>query len=163
MAQVKKKPLQLPPILVCLGSVVQLSGDGIDLRWTAKCPKLFCPPDGRSIWAIYAKPKWSTDADFDRAISGREHRLMAALSLYEKWHEFEPISGSLFEQPRGFLFCAGPVDSIVYRSDKWTGKEQKYIHTFDTKPQAYVNRKTDPSIVSICGGRIIIGKDGIKG
>lgn len=163
--QIEKRPIKLPTPLIQLGTVENVIDDqGVKYKWTVRdqCG-LLCPTSGTSIFCLIAEPKQATREKFENAVNGNTEKVSKGMDLYEKWHEFDPESGSLVTPPRGFLFCVGRAASITYRSDKWVGKTRRYIHTFKIKPKVWVNKKIDPTLLVLTGGKIRTTKDGITG
>lgn len=161
-----KRPIKLPPVLIQLGRVISVTGMDAVFKFTASSKTLlWCPPSGSSLYCFpklwIAKP--STGQDFKKAVDSRWDETKAGVNLYQRWSEFEPASGSLGKPPRGFLFKVDRAQSIVYSSDKWVGRNRNYIHEFTSLPIVWANRKTDPTLLVLTGGRIKVQKRGITG
>lgn len=159
-----KKAIKLPDVLICLGRAVSVTGAEMSFKWPikAKC-QLFCSTTGATLYCLVATAKPSNKADFEKALKNKHDQVATGMKLYESWHDFDPASGSLVRAPRGFLFNVDRAVSIVYASDKWVGRMRSYIHTFKTPPKVWVNRKADPTLLVMTGGRIRVTKEGITG
>lgn len=165
MAQSKvKKAIKLPSVLICLGRAVSVTGADHVFKWPIKAGcQLLCSVTGKSLYCLISAVGSSSRSDLDDALKERCEQVDRGVKLYERWHNFDPSSGSLATVPRGFLFCVDRAKSIVYASDKWSGRTQSYIHTFNTTPKIWVNRKTDPTLLVMTGGQIRTTKEGILG
>ena len=165
MAKKVNRAINLPAVLIHLGIAVSVTdATGKVYKWPAKLKTgLFVSSAGSTIYCLQFVKKVVTGSYFKDVAADRMPEITAGLNLYEKWHEFDSDSGSLTTPPRGFLFDVGRAASIIYSSDKWTGKTRKYIHTFKTKPKLWVNRKKDPKLLVLSGGKIQTTGDGIKG
>jgi hypothetical protein len=85
-------------------------------------------------------------------------------SVFRLWSGFEPDAYYQFDLPATYaLKKAGEADQICYQSDKWDGKLTHYFHDFDTRPDVYINRYTDPTIWAVKHkrGRRIVSAEGI--
>jgi hypothetical protein len=164
MATKVKRPIKLPDVLICLGRAVSVTGAELEFKWPikAKC-QLFCSTTGASLYCLVATARPSSKSHLEKALKKQHDQVSAGMQLYERWHEFDAASGSLVHAPRGFLFNVDRAVSIVYASDKWVGRARSYIHTFKTPPKVWVNRKTDPTLLVMTGGRIKVSKEGITG
>ena len=161
----EKRPIKIPPVLICLGHTIELTGqEQIHYRWRKTETKLYCTPNGKTLicWT-HGKPRSTSEQNFKRAVSENRPNVSLGIKTYEKWHDFSACSGSLEKSPRGFLYLAGRTESIVYASDKWVGKVRSYIHEFTHPPKMWVNKDRDPSLVVMTGGKIRITKRGIEG
>lgn len=121
----------------------------------------FSKSDG--IKSVIARPLHYNPSSVDEVISSRRDDVNRGIKLYEDWHEFEPVTGSLWTPPRGFLFRVDRAQHIVYESDKWSGKPQQYIHDFTHPPLMWVNNKTAPTVLVLTGGKIKVRKSGVTG
>lgn len=56
--------------------------------------------------------------------------------LFRKWSQLEPSTLFRFKVPdrSATLFKNGYARSILYRSGKWTGRDEDYLHTFEMEP-----------------------------
>lgn len=165
MAKKIAKAMKIPSELIYLGRTISVTTDTEEFKFALKDKvDLYSSTDGKSLWCLQTKKKVVDRSIFEKIVEKRFDKVKKSLQLYEKWHEFESSSGSILDKPKGFLHDAGRVVSIVYQSDKWTGKKQKYIHTFKNKPKLRVNRKkSTPTVLSITGGKIRVKNEGITG
>lgn len=164
MEKTIKKPIKLPAVLSCLGRAVEVCCDDIVYRWPAKDNVLlYASKSGRRLYCVKTKKKATSGAQWAQAVTKRRKQVDQAVALYEKWHEYDAITGSLMVPPRGFMFKVGRATHIIYASDKWTGRMQKYIHEFKTPPVCWVNRKNNPTVLELTGGKIRVRKAGITG
>lgn len=165
MAQSKvTKAIKLPSVLICLGRAVNVTGADHVFKWPIKATcQLLCSVTGTSLYCLVPTVGSSSRSDLEDALKERFSKIERGVKLYESWHDFDPSSGSLVTVPRGFLFYVDRARSIVYASDKWSGRMQSYIHTFNTPPKIWVNRKVDPTLLVMTGGQIRTTKEGITG
>lgn len=114
------------------------------------------------IKSVIARPL-KTNPSIDDVLADRKNQVEQGIGLYQDWAEFDPKRGELWKPPRGFLWEVDRAQHIVYESDKWTGKNQQYIHSFDHPPIMWVNNKTTPSVLVLSGGKIEVRNEGIVG
>ena len=160
----EKKPLKIDPVLICLGQALQVRiGDAV-YKWKVKDKMgLYSSVDGKKLFIIQTAPKKITPAEFLAKVDSNQAKVDKGIALYERWHECEPVSGSIMVPPKGFLFHVGRVASLLYSSDKWTSKKTRYIHDFKQKPIGWVNSKKAPKALVLTGGKIQVKADGITG
>jgi hypothetical protein len=157
-----KKALKLPGVLITLGRAVEVKGRAVHYTWPAKDKVMLCAAtNGKTLYCVSAKNK--TKKNFATLYDARIDQIERGCDLYELWSDFEARSGSVVKPPRGFLFNVDRCESIIYASDKWTGRTQKYIHEFDDPPIVWVNNKTRPTVLVLSGGNIKTTKEGITG
>jgi len=87
------------------------------------------------------KGKRPTDSEIDKNMK----TLMQADRLFGKFMGFGPANVTSVLLPDYKLKKLGVASHIVYRSHKWTGSVQDYIHDFDEsveKPNVYVNKSS---------------------
>lgn len=166
MAQSKKlkKALKLPPVLCGLGRAISVVCGDTTYKWTTKDKvALFSSTNGKKLFCLKVIKEKTVKDDITQKIEENRTEVDAGIKLYSKWHEFDAASGDLIKTPRGFLFQIDRATSIVYASDKWSGKIEHYIHKFKTAPIVWVNNKTAPTVLILTGGRINVKKEGITG
>jgi hypothetical protein len=155
---VKKRPIKIPSVLCCLGRAVEVLTVDQKYRWPAsKNVKLLATSNGKTLYClqcvpVHGKNKTTQAAEIEKSID-----------LYERWHDFDATTAQTVSIPRGFLFEAGRAVSIIYSSNKWEGKSHKYIHTFESKPIVWVNKKVNPTLIMLSGGKIRTTSEGITG
>jgi hypothetical protein len=81
--------------------------------------------------------------------------------LYKKWSDFPAKLALIMVAPNAKLHRAGKVISLSYVSDKWTGRDKAYIHTFRQAPELYSCRQR--KIHTLFSKTIKVTPDGIKG
>jgi hypothetical protein len=87
-----------------------------------------------------------------------------AENLFERFTGFEAEDvGDLITMPDLRLKRIGRAKAIVYRSDKFSTKDNDYVHPFKVYPTVSVDNKTRPRMVALRGGRIRVTAEGIKG
>jgi len=64
---------------------------------------------------------------------------------FENWSGLEADSGFQVTIPRDTLFVCGVITSIIYESDKWTGKKTLYEHTYQRPVKFYQDRQKSPA------------------
>jgi len=161
---VRKKPIRLPKTLVDLGRAVSIRGTGREYSWPKKDNVRLCSDvSGKTLFAI--KPTMTTTYNrLEEICTDQLDDSEAGIALYETWSGFEVDYGCLVKPPRGFLWYVDLCHEVVYESDKWNGRLQKYIHSFKTLPSIWVNRKKDkPTLLVLSGGKIKTTKRGITG
>jgi len=159
------RPIKIPPVLCCIGRVGEVgTQDSVYKFMVQDLVCLYSPPSGKQLYCLKTdREKKSSPADFKRAVETHRDQVSKAMKLYKRWHDFDPVSGSLAKSPRGFLYQAGRAAYIIYNSDKWTGRSTNYIHDFVTPPILWVNKKTKPTLLILTGGQIAVKKEGITG
>jgi hypothetical protein len=178
----KKRSLKIDPVLVCLGYAVKLCytvkvphamygpkskkfyEEQREIKWKKKDGyELFSDSKGKKLWIIKAKRKTVGEEQFLKSVSKKRTTVDKALNLYTDWHETDPITGSVLDPPKGFLFELGRCESITYSSNKYTGRQQRYIHEFKTPPIVWGNNKRSPKVILLTGGKIAVKNEGITG
>lgn len=160
----KKKALKIPSVLATLGRPVKIIGEDVHYRFMVKDNvKLFATSSGQTLYCLTVKKKPTKYSDFLELWDKNQDQAENTLALYQNWHDFEAKTGSIMKPPKGFLFNVGRCESIIYSSDKWTGKQTKYVHDFKSKPIIWVNKKTSPTVLVLSGGKIRTTKRGIEG
>ncbi len=143
-----KKAPAVPKVLVCLGDCleIELSGGSV-----IKCRgfKLCAPLIGKGFLYGIAAGKGS----FSQSVPKK------ALKLYKLWHDYEARSARTTKIDERGLKSIGKAASITYRSKKWAGKSNDYIHEFDTRPEVYQNK----TLIVLSGRSIKITSRGITG
>lgn len=164
MATKVKKPLKLPKVLCGLGRAISVECGDTKYKWTTKDKvQLYSSTNGKTLYCLKVVKLKTDKTDFTRRIEQNQTAVNAGVKLYEKWHEFDAATGDVMKTPRGFLFNIGRATSLVYASDKWSGKVKHYIHEFKSTPIVWVNNKTAPTVLILTGGRINVKKEGITG
>jgi hypothetical protein len=163
--KIEKKAIRMPDVLIQLGRAVSVEcEDGNKISWTAKSGcLLYSAVSGRTLYCLVSKKKVTSKEEFDAAVYVKMDKVRRGMDLYSKWSEFESESGSLAQRPKGTLTCLGRAKSIVYSSDKWVLRARSYIHTFINMPKVWANKKTNPTLVVLTGGKIQVKKEGITG
>lgn len=160
----KPKPIKIPSVLCCIGQALEVLGEKQKYKFKVK-DRVFLYTDtaGKKLYCLKTVEKKAKKSDFDRAIEKKHSQVSEAMKLYKNWHDFDAVSGSLASPPRGFLFDVDRAVHIIYNSDKWVGRNRKYIHEFKTPPKIWVNKKTEPTLLVMTGGKIAVKKEGITG
>lgn len=155
MAKSKPKPSRLPSTLVDIADAREIElEDGIRLKFPLSGRFALCSSkNGQELWIVSRKGSRKVAAeDKDGA------------KLFERFTGFEAQdTGSVVRSPKVSMQRIGRAVSIVYRSDKWEGKNHDYIHLFKTPPTVSVDKKNRPSIVALRGGKIRVKAEGITG
>jgi len=63
---------------------------------------------------------------------------------FEAWSELEADTGFQATIPRDTLFICGLITTIIYESDKWTGRKELYEHHYKGKVKFYSDRQKNP-------------------
>lgn len=88
-----------------------------------------------------------------------------AKKMFKKWHAFESTRTVRMKGSRSIparLVKLGEMPEIVYRSDKWTGKQQTYLHKTG-KPRPLLCTDPEGKRFFIVGGRMRATARGIVG
>lgn len=88
-----------------------------------------------------------------------------ALRTFRKWHQFDPKAITQVKGSRAIparLVKLGEIPEIVYRSDKWSGKPQTYLHKCGN-PRPLLCTDPDGKRLFIVGGRLRVTARGIVG
>ena len=156
-----KRVIKVPNVLVTLGKSEEIKGTHVHYFFKDKI-SLCSDSVGNKLYAIKINKKLPRK-DFLKLWDNEITKIEKAQELYEKFHDFETKSGIIIKPPTGFWWKVDRCEMIVYSSDKWGGKSQKYIHEFTNPPIIWVNNKTKPTLVMLSGGRIRITPGGIRG
>ena len=160
----QKKPLKLPPVLIALGRAVEVSGSDVSYLWPSKDNVvLYASVAGDTLYCVKTKKKQAPRSAFLALWNRRSKSANKGIELFEQWHDFDPMTGSIMATPKGFLYHVARAKTIVYASDKWTGRTVKYIHEFKQPPKLWVSSKTKPLVLVMTGGKIKVSKRGITG
>lgn len=160
----KPRPIKLPSVLCCIGQALEVDNGETVYKWPIKDRiGLYSCPKGKILYCIQTEVKKNAKGAFDRAVEQNRSKVQEAMGLYDDWHGFDAVSGSVLKTPRGFLHNVGRAASIVYSSDKWVGRPRKYIHEFRYPPLIWVNKKHRPTVLVLNGGKIRVKKEGITG
>jgi len=158
-----KRAIKVPNVLVTLGKCLEIKGTHVHYFFPSKENISLCSDIGNKLYAIKTNQKLTPKKYFLQLWENEITKIEKAIELYEKFHDFETKSGTIIKPPRGFWWNVDRCEMIVYSSDKWSGKRQKYIHEFKNPPLIWVNHKTNPALVMLSGGRIKITPAGIRG
>lgn len=112
--------------------------------------KLFCGPTLKTLYIITSEHKSKPGYDKLQAIADK-YGIPA-----------DDISGALYstKNPRS---RGGRANYIVYSTDRYTDKNEKYIHSFEIPPIVRCDNVRKPKIIAITGGDFRITKEGIVG
>ena len=159
-----KRPIRLPAVLACLAQAVAVKCEDRVIKFPAKSGiMLYTNTAGRELYCLAPQKRKTSPAAFNSAVLTHKRDVSAAMAIYERWHDFPAVSGSLTQSPRGFLFHAGRAVEIGYKSDKWVGYTRPYYHPWDYPPVVWVNKYERPDLVVLTGGKIRVTKEGITG
>jgi hypothetical protein len=114
--------------------------------------KLLAHPGGKMLLLAY--------------VTGRKKRSdqnLRAEQLYLDWSGFEPVTFVAKIPSSKKLSLIGRAESIIYRSDKWSGQTQRYIHDFKNPPLAWGDGPNKPQLILLTGGRVRVTERGIVG
>lgn len=165
-----KSSLKMPGVVSILGKAIELkarlnNGDEVFYIWPGRKTKKGNPchlasnPAGTALFVI---PRTKSEKPAPNEKNSKE--ITRAAKLYENFTDLEienPFSISIAEPN---FKRAGRAVHIVYRSDKWTGKDTDYIHTFKQPPIVHVSGGVkNPKMIALTGGRIRVQPRGIVG
>jgi len=164
-----KSSAKIPRVVTILGEAIELkvsldNGDEVIYLWPAKKSKKGNPckvasnPAGR---ALYILPSTKSKS---KVPGTSEIEVKKAGNLYEKFTDWEMNEPYAISIPDGPFKRCGRAVHVVYRSDKWTGKNTDYIHTFKQPPIVHVSGGVrNPKMIALTGGRIRVQPRGIVG
>lgn len=162
----KKIGLKIPGVLVFLGRAVEVKGEHVHYYFDDNT-RLLSESNGKTLWCIRSGKEYENYAKIDPLVSKHRKLVEIGLNLRDDWNDLENSPdgsrASVIKIPSGFLFEADKCHTIVYDSDKFDGKERRYIHKFKNIPTMWVNKQTEPSVLKLSGGKIRITKRGIIG
>lgn len=143
---------RMPDTVVYLGDSIEMAlTDERILKFTGH---LLCSDvQGKTLYSFRAGRKTKVDP------SQSEIEKKAG-KLYSEFTDFEADEAFISHAPEHQMKKIGQVDHLVYRSDKWSGKEVEYIHEFKNPPDVWANRELSVLIVK---GKIKVRKEGITG
>lgn len=154
----------MPDVLICLGQALELHCGEFVYKWSIRDNmRLYSTPTGQKLYLLKAKPKKSSEEQIRSAAQRNLRHVEQGLKLYEDWHDAEAAGGSLLDIPKSNVIQLGRCSMILYRSDKWTGKQTRYYHEFKTPPLLWATSKSAPIALILSGGKIRIKKEGITG
>ena len=165
-----KSSAKIPRVVTILGQAIELKvllkdGDEIFYLWPGSKGKkgknpchLASNPAGRALYILPSTKSKSVG----RGIP--ETQVKKAGNLYEKFTDWEMNEPFALSIPNGPFRQYGRAIHVVYRSDKWTGKNTDYIHTFKHPPIVHVSGGIkNPKMIALTGGRIRVQPRGIVG
>jgi hypothetical protein len=144
---------KIPDVLVLLGRAVELQTTSDKYKWTIKdnC-KLFSDSSGARLFILRIKPSEKKPSKAAKQ----------ATDLYKRWSHDAVDKLSVGKVGDVKLFKTSRANHIIYSSDKFGGKTDRYIHTFDVKPIVWMPKRSTSTVV-LTGGKIEITKGGIEG
>lgn len=92
------------------------------------------------------------------AVAGVDFR--GAEKVYRLWHDLEPIGFAAASVRLGEDVYRGRVLTIGYRSDKWTGQDEDYTHSFRAP---YPRLVQSGDVYRISGGALRVTARGVTG
>jgi hypothetical protein len=156
------KAPKLPAVFVLLGKAKKLelnTGHSLSVRIGAGHWDLFTDEIGKKLYIFEHSKHYA-------AKKSAAHKAQAK-ALYKRWSDFEPDSEYVIRPavPKDWRHTGNTVLSIVYSSDKWTGKNTSYFHHFDRPPKIItgLDSKKIVRAVFISGQNIKVTKRGIEG
>jgi len=119
--------------------------------WKAGTTGLFCNHSGTAIYLLPMATAREVKPPPGRA-QGKK--------MFAEWARRPADTAWKVKIPKGAeeLKKLGYALSIIYTSNKWTGKDQKYIHEFLTGPIVYADRRTNPrtwGILAVRGSQLV--------
>lgn len=157
----EQKAIKLPKVLIFLGYVNEIKGENVHYYFPEKSKVLLATDSGgKRLFAIGKVKKKQIKEEIGEKY---EKQLSTGVKIFQKWHDFDPSQVEKISVSPGFLFRVDRCSAIVYTSDKWEGKKNKYLHEFKTRPLMKANNKTKPSLLVLTGGKIRVTEKGITG
>lgn len=115
---------------------------------------------GTALFLFYAQERTIPTV---QTLDKHQNALNKASKLYERWSDLELDTINSYGVRDKKLINAGRVISITYRSDKWTGNNTDYIHTFKKPPIVKMDDLDEPEFIQISGGKLKVQPRGIVG
>lgn len=142
---------KLPDHGATLGRACELDTTTWIWTWNKKDNfKLFCGPSMTTLYIITSQHKSKPG----------QSKLKA---LAEKYGiPINKIFGELHFSKNPKIDC-GRANYIIYETYRYSGKKEKYIHSFDKPPLVRCDNPRKPKIISITGGSFRITQEGIVG
>ena len=166
--------IKIPAVVSILGKAIELkarlnNGDEVLYAWPTRKNKsgrpAYLASNARGT-ALYIIPiihlKKSRKTAALKNVDSKD--IAKAGKLYENFTDFEMDVPIVLAMPKSPLKRGGRAVHIVYESDKWTGKDTDYIHTFKQEPIVHLGGGVkNPKIIALTGGRIRVQPRGIIG
>lgn len=140
----------IPRVLVELGRAVEVDGEQWQYTWHTRDNWIVAANEAGTKLFLFKRPDRSKESI--KKPRGEE--------LYRRFTRRDPtdrLEGQINEPKK----LVGRAHHVVYKSDKF-GPCRDYIHTFDTKPQVWVDKPSKPSVVALVG-KIKVTRRGIEG
>jgi len=155
---------RLPAVLVYLGRAVELHNDKWGYRWPrSENMGLYTCPQGKCLYVIANNKKPVSKDQFQNALNAKRAQVDAALKTYSDFHDRDSMTGSIMAAPQRPLVTIGRAHALVYVSNKWTGRDQEYVHDFKRPPLVRADAPNAPRLITIAGAGLRVKKAGITG
>lgn len=150
----------IPNAVAILGKAISIqvqSGDEI-YEYAFKRKHIFVSDGaGKRIWIFPVQKTGKTSK------KPSQSTMLRVADRYSDFTDFDPNSVEQHKVTESKLKPVGRLLSIVYESNKWTGKSGRYIHDFKTPPLVKMDNDDDPKMIEISGGKLRIKPEGIIG
>jgi len=162
---------RIPKVLVklgyCLNIVIAWSDEEHTYSFPEKAKFLLCTNTSGTALFIFQDTKlpsgYRAKLEDLSEKSAKNFQVQRGIKMFEKWSDWEPEKFTHQKVSERKIVRHGNCLSITYRSDKWTGKDTDYIHTFDDPPIVHLNDLEDPSFIQISKGKLKVESRGIVG
>lgn len=169
-----KSSIKIPRVVSILGNAIELkarlnNGDDVLFSWPSRKNKsgrpAYLASNARGT-ALYILPDIHLKRSLREAALKNVNPgdLARAGKLYENFSDLEMDDPIVLTIPENPLKRGGRAVHIVYKSDKWTGNNIDYIHTFKHEPIVHMSGSVkNPKVIALTGGRIRVQPRGIIG
>lgn len=88
---------------------------------------------------------------------------VAEKKMLKKWSGFFPVESYKLTIPEDTLFLRGQIIEIEYSSDKWSGKVERYLHTYTDPQKLYSDKPKTPRTWGVLNerGRVLANTRGL--
>jgi len=153
--------MKIPSQLVHLAAAIELDTTYWQWTWLLKDKmRLYSDSKGKTLILLSNK---KLGQPVKGASSVKTRDTVQAKRLYSKFQDFNAHSTKAYKYKDVNLKQLGFALEIIYQSDKWGDKNQRYVHIFDSKPSIYVDKPKAPKVIMISGGKMRVTSRGIEG
>jgi hypothetical protein len=156
--------MKFPAVMTNLGFITAIAYECGDEKISFTFPKrglnrmvLACSSDGKKLFGMRARQTKPTQVRFN------SRYFEDAAAKFEQWSGFEVDTYQKCKIKENQMRKAGRALEISYLSDKWTGKQREYFHTFENLSTVHLDNDDDPNLIYITGKRLRVTERGIEG
>lgn len=146
--------IRIPKTLVLLGEPIEIVTDSGDI-WNFQRGKFYFASSmsGRELWILPRPTSQTTVKEIPKD----------AAKLFKRFTGWHPDKAFRFAEDSFSAKSFGFAESVAYRSNKWTGKQVGYIHTFENSTPIQVDNKNTPGVWRLSGIKLKVEARGITG